>query len=78
MNDADDDGAPRQRGRPSRQGQAGTPKRMPSGSRHKARLILDQIGADARVPVLQAVIRAAVRDDMAAARIILDRPPHNG
>lgn len=46
---------------------------MPSGSRHRATLILDKIGADAGASVLHAVVRAAEQGDMAAARIILDR-----
>ncbi len=65
--------APRQRGRPFKPGQSGNPKGMPSGSRHKATLILDQIGADAGASVLRAVVRAAEQGDMAAARIVLDR-----
>ena len=68
-----DNAAPRQRGRPFRKGQSANPKGMPSGSRHKATLILDKIGADAGASVLEAVVRAAERGDMAAARIILDR-----
>ncbi len=65
--------APRQRSRPFKPGQSGNPKGMPSGSRHKATLILDQIGADAGASVLRAVVRAAEQGDMAAARIVLDR-----
>ena len=68
-----DNAAPRQRGRPFRKGQSGNPKGMASGSRHRATLILDKIGADAGTSVLQAVVRAAEQGDMAAARIVLDR-----
>lgn len=68
-----DNAAPRQRGRPFRKGQSGNPKGMPSGSRHKATLILDKIGAEAGTSVLQAVLRAAEQGDMTAARIVLDR-----
>jgi hypothetical protein len=46
---------------------------MASGSRHRATLLLDRIGAEAGASVLQTVVRAAERGDMAAARIVLDR-----
>ena len=68
-----DNAAPRQRGRPFRKGQSGNPKGMASGSRHRATLLLDKIGAEAGASVLRAVVQAAERGDMAAARIVLDR-----
>ena len=46
---------------------------MASGSRHRATMIFDRIGADAGASVLKAVVRAAEQGDMAAARIVLDR-----
>ena len=73
MSDATDNAAPRQRGRPFRKGQSGNPRGMASGSRHRTTLILDRIGADAGASVLRAVVQAAERGDMAAARIVLDR-----
>lgn len=66
-------GAAKQRGRPFRKGESGNPRGMPSGSRHRATLILDKIGTDAGAAVLRAVVRAAEQGDMAAARIVLDR-----
>ncbi len=73
MSEPADNGARKQRGRPFPKGVSGNPKGMATGSRHKATLILDQIGAEAGVSILQAVVHAAERGDMAAARIILDR-----
>ena len=73
MSGGADNAAPRQRGRPFRKGQSGNPRGMASGSRHRATLLLDRIGADAGASVLRAVVQAAERGDMAAARIILDR-----
>ncbi len=73
MSGAADNAAPRQRGRPFRKGQSGNPKGMASGSRHRATLLLDRIGAEAGASVLRAVVQAAEQGDMAAARIVLDR-----
>ncbi|MHB8347061.1 MAG: DUF5681 domain-containing protein [Acidiferrobacterales bacterium] len=54
-------------------GRSGNPAGRPAGSRHKALIALDAIGATAAPAILASVIQAAESGDMAACRILLDR-----
>ena len=56
-----------------RAGRSGNPKGRPPGSRHRALVALDAIGAEGAERVLGRVVAMAEQGDMAAARIVLDR-----
>lgn len=68
-----DPAAQKQRGRPFKPGQSGNPAGRKPGSRDKALLALDQIGAEAAREVLESTITAAKRGNSRAAEILLAR-----
>lgn len=70
----------KQRGRPFPKGRSGNPAGRPKGARNKATVLAEQLMADDAENVVRAVVKAAKRGDMAAARIVLDRivPPRKG
>ena len=54
-------------------GQSGNPAGKPKGARHRATLLAERMMQDDAGEVVKAVIKAAKRGDMAAARLVLDR-----
>ncbi|MBL6082094.1 hypothetical protein JMJ56_29385 [Belnapia sp. T18] len=64
---------PKQRGRPFEPGQSGNPAGKPRGTRHKALIALDAIGAEGAEDVLRKVVEDAKAGDMRAAEILLRR-----
>jgi len=56
-----------------RPGESGNPRGRPKGSRNKALLALDKLGAEAAEKVLQAAIAAALAGDVQAQRLLLSR-----
>ena len=64
---------PKQHGRPWPKGTSGNPNGRPRGSRHKALVALDGIGAEHAKGIMEAVIQAAQGGDMRAAEILLRR-----
>src|SRR5690348_11015791 len=54
-------------------GQSGNPQGKRPGSRNRASVVLDKMLADDGADVVQAVLAAAKRGDMQAARLVLDR-----
>jgi hypothetical protein len=64
--------ARQQRGR-FQPGQSGNPSGRRQGSRNKATIALEKLMEGGAEAIVQAVVEAAVKGDMAAARLVLDR-----
>jgi hypothetical protein len=74
--DAETTGAEQERRGPAQgwpKGTSGNPAGRPPGSRHRALVALDAIGAEGAAAVLRAVVKAARGGDMRAAEILLRR-----
>jgi hypothetical protein len=56
-----------------RQGHSGNPRGRPKGARHRATILAEQLMQGDAEDVVRAVIAAAKKGDMTAAKIILDR-----
>ena len=54
-------------------GQSGNPSGKPKGARHKTTLIAERLMQDDAENIVKAVIEAASKGDMTAARIVIDR-----
>ncbi len=63
---------PKQAGR-FQPGQSGNPTGKPRGARHRTTLLAERMMQDEAGEVVKAVIKAAKRGDMTAARLVLDR-----
>jgi hypothetical protein len=64
--------APQQRGR-FRPGQSGNPSGRRQGSRNKATIALETLMEGGAEAIVQAIVDAAAKGDMTAARLVLDR-----
>jgi hypothetical protein len=64
--------APQQRGR-FQPGQSGNPSGRRQGSRNKATIALEKLMEGGAEAIVQAVVDAAAKGDMTAARLVLDR-----
>ena len=63
----------KQRGRPFKKGKSGNPAGRPKGSSCRATILLERMMADDGKKVVQSVISAAIKGDMQAAKMIIDR-----
>ena len=62
-----------QQGGRFQKGQSGNPAGKPKGARHKTTLLAEKLMQDDAEKIVKAVIEAAQKGDMTAARIVLDR-----
>ena len=71
---------PRGPGRRFVKGASGNPRGRPAGSRNRVTVLAETIMEAGAEEITNAVVYAAARGDMAAARIVLDRiaPPRRG
>jgi hypothetical protein len=66
--------APKQRrGRPFEPGQSGNPRGKAPGTRNRASVLLDAIGAEDLTAIVEKVVAKAKDGDLTAAKMILDR-----
>jgi hypothetical protein len=65
--------AKKQRGAPFRKGQSGNPSGKPKGTRNRTTVLAEKLMQDGAADIVTAVLAAARRGDMSAARLILDR-----
>jgi hypothetical protein len=63
----------KQRGRPFRKGESGNPGGRPEGSRNNATLVAERLLQTDFEDVCNAVVAAAKKGDMTAAKIIVER-----
>ena len=73
MSDPAANGAPKQRGRPSKPGQSGNPRGTRAGSRNRATLALDALAEGEASDVLRAMVERAKAGDTSAGALILGR-----
>jgi hypothetical protein len=61
-------------------GQSGNPAGKPKGARHRLTLLAEKLMDDEAEDVVRAVVDAAKKGDMTAARLVLERvsPPRKG
>ncbi|NNM55852.1 DUF5681 domain-containing protein [Acidocella sp.] len=64
--------APKQDGR-FKPGQSGNPAGKPRGSRHRVTMLAEKLMSDDAEAIVKAVLDAAQKGDMSAARLVLDR-----
>lgn len=65
--------AKKQRGAPFRKGQSGNPSGKPKGARNRTTVLAEKMMQDDAGDIVQAILAAAKKGDMTAARLILDR-----
>jgi hypothetical protein len=72
--------AQQRRGRPFPKGVSGNPAGRPPGARHTTTVMLEQLMIDDAGRVTKRVVQAALKGNMQAAKLILDRavPPRKG
>ncbi len=73
MSTEPENSGPKQRGGQFQPGRSGNPAGKPRGTRHKALIALDTIGAEGAEDVLRKVVEDAKAGDMRAAEILLRR-----